>query len=249
MGGTLGVLPTARRRFLLPFLDQRIETPTTATFRFDRTSSGYEFRSNQAIRLGLRVDDPWGPYRLFSLSSSPTETDWISVTCKLTGTPFKQALRGLRRGDTAEVIGPLGDLVYDPSRPTIMIAGGIGVTPFRGMIRFAVDSGFDQPIRLLYSARVPEEFAFREELDAMSGAHPDLGIVYSVTRPGTSRTPWTGRTGRIGEAAIREAAEPLDEPNFLVVGLPEMVSETVTLLGSRMAVPEERINWEPFRGF
>lgn len=237
------------RRFTLPFLDQTPETPTSATFRFSLAGSGFRYRSNQAVLLGLPVNDPWGPYRLFSLSSSPTEREWIAVTAKITDTPFKAGLKALRPGDVAEVIGPLGDLIYDPVRPTVMIAGGIGITPFRGMIRYAVDTGARSPIRLLYSARTPEELAFRTELDALAEAHPDLTVRYSITRPEESGRPWDGPRGRVGAPVIREAADALERPNFLVVGLPEMVAETVQLLEGPMGVPDDRVNWEPFRGY
>jgi glycine betaine catabolism B len=242
--------PPARRRFSLPFVDSRIETPTAMTFRFSTRGSGFAFRSNQAIRLQLSgIDDPWGPTRLFSLSSSPTETDAIGITSKMTGSPFKEGLKRLRPGDLVDVFGPLGDLLYDPTRPTIMIAGGIGITPFRGMIRFAADTGAKEPIVLLYSARTPEEFTFRAELDSLSKRHSPLGIHYTVTRPEEAESRWRGRVGRIDEPMIREAARPLDHPNYLVVGLPEMVESTVGMLEGRLGIPEDCINWEPFRGY
>jgi glycine betaine catabolism B len=244
------VLPPARRKFSLPFLDSHIETPTATTFRFSTQGSGFAFESNQAIRLQLSgINDPWGPARVFSLSSSPTETEAIGITSKMTGSPFKEGLKNLSPGDLVDVFGPLGDLLYDPTRPTIMIAGGIGITPFRGMIRFAVDTGAKEPIVLLYSARTPEEFTFRSELDSLSKRHTHLSIHYTVTRPEEAGTRWRGRVGRIDEPMIREAARSLDQPNYLVVGLPELVESTVGMLGSRLGIPEDRINWEPFRGY
>jgi ferredoxin-NADP reductase len=242
--------PPPRQRFSLPFLDSRAETPTAMTFRFSTRGSGFEFRSNQAIRLQLTgIHDPWGSARLFSLSSSPTETEAISITAKMTGSPFKDGLKRLRPAGHVEVVGPLGDLIYDPTRPTLMIAGGIGITPFRGMIRFAVDTGAKEPIVLLYSARTPEEFAFRSELDSLARLHPDLRIHYTVTRPDEGGTRWRGRVGRIDEPMIRDAVGSLDRPNYLVVGLPEMVESTVRMLEGRLGIPEDRINWEPFRGY
>lgn len=246
----LPVLPARPSRYSLPFLEKREETPTAMTFWFSTKGSGFSYRSNQAIRLILaKVEDPWGPARSFSLSSSPTEADRIAVTCKMTGSPFKEALRGLRPGDRAEVVGPLGDLVYDPSRPTVMIAGGIGITPFRGMLRYASDTRTTQPIVLLYSARTPEEFAFRAELDALAETNPNVQVRYTITRPQDAKGTWQGRVGRIDAGMIREASSQLDHPNFLVVGLPEMIEGTVRLLESSLGVPEERINWEPFRGY
>jgi glycine betaine catabolism B len=246
----MNVLPPQRRGYSLPFLDRRQETPSAMTFRFAIQGSGFRFRSNQAIRLQLPdIQDPWGPSRLFSISSSPTETDWIAITCKMTGTPFKEGLRALKPGSRVEVFGPLGDLMYDPNRPTVMIAGGIGITPFRGMIRYAIDTGANSPIVLLYSARTPEELAFRTELDDMAKRHPSLAIHYTVTRPQDTLAGWTGRTGRIDERLLRESSSPLEEPNFLVVGLPEMIESTIAILEGPMGVPEDRINWEPFRGY
>src|SRR5579863_8795069 len=125
----------------MPLLESRRESPTAMTFRFSTTGSGFEYRSNQAIRLALPgVDDPWGAVRAFSLSSSPTETGYLSVTCKITDTPFKQALARMEPGAPAEVYGPLGSFLLDLNRPSIFLAGGIGITPFRGMLRFATDT-------------------------------------------------------------------------------------------------------------
>ena len=106
------------------------------TFTFSTEGTGFRYRSNQAIRLALaRVEDPWGPSRAFSLSSSPSEPNVASVTAKMTGSPYKEGLRSLRPGDPAVAIGPHGVLLYDPTRDSLFIAGGIGVTPLRGMIR------------------------------------------------------------------------------------------------------------------
>ncbi|HKN07438.1 MAG TPA: FAD-dependent oxidoreductase [Thermoplasmata archaeon] len=237
-------------RFVLSLLESRRESPTSMTFRFSTKGTGFQYLSNQAIRLALPgVEDPWGAVRTFSLSSSPSEPGHISVTCKISDTPFKQALARLRPGETAEVYGPLGLFLYDPYRPAVFIAGGIGITPFRGMLRYAADTGVTESRRLLYSARVPEEFVFRGELDEMSRSSPHVQVHYTVTRPSESPTKWNGRVGRIDEAWIREIAGPLARPKFFVAGLPEMVEEMVTTLGGSLHVPEDDIDYEVFRGF
>jgi len=237
-------------RYALSLLESRRESPTSMTFRFSTQGTGFQYLSNQAVRLALPgVDDPWGAVRTFSLSSSPSEEGHISITCKISDTPFKQALARLRPGATAEVYGPLGLFLYDLHRPAVFLAGGIGITPFRGMLRFAADMGATEPRRLLYSARVPEEFVFRAELDEMSRTSPHVQVHYTVTRPSESPTKWNGRVGRIDEAWIREVAEPLERPKFFVAGLPEMVEEMVTILGGPLHVPEDDIDWEVFRGF
>lgn len=240
----------APRRFVLPLIGHRRESPTSMTFRFSTEGTEFRYLSNQAIRLALPgVDDPWGAVRAFSLSSSPSEPGFISVTCKISDTPFKQALSRLKPGETAHVYGPLGHFLFDPARPSVYIAGGIGITPFRGMLRFAHDTKNPIERRLLYSARTPEELVFRSELDALSRSSPNLHVQYTVTRPKESAVAWDGRVGRIDVEWIREASENIERPRFYVAGLPEMVEETVPLVRDSIGVPEDDILFEMFRGY
>ncbi len=220
------------------------------TFRFSTRGTGFQYRSNQAVRLVLPgVQDPWGPARSLSLSSSPSEAGHISVTVRLTGSPFKEALKGMKPGDEAEVIGPLGDLLYDPSRNSVFIAGGIGITPFRGMMRYAADTGASRSIVLLYSARTPEEFAFRAELDALVRQHRQMEVRYTVTRPRESKMRWEGRTGRVDEPWVRSALDGMERPKVYVVGLPGMARDLLGVLRDRLGFAEEDLEYEYFMGY
>lgn len=237
-------------RYVLPLVERRVESPSTLSFRFSTEGTGFSYRSTQAVRLGLPgVDDPWGAVRTFSISSSPSERGIVAITSKISETPFKQALARLRPGDTAHLFGPLGQFFFDPSRPALFLAGGIGVTPFRGMMRFAADLGTSQPVTLLYSARVPEELIFREELDALARAHPRLSVQYTVTRPRESSTEWAGRVGRIDRTWIAERGHLERKPICYVAGLPEMVAPTLELLTRELGVPADDTDYEVFRGF
>jgi ferredoxin-NADP reductase len=220
------------------------------TFRFSTEGTGFRYLSNQAIRLALPgVDDPWGAVRSFSLSSSPSETDHIAVTCKITDTPFKQALSRLRPGEPAEVYGPLGSFLFDGTRPNVYLAGGIGISPFRGMLRYAADTGNTAEKRVLYSARVPEELVFRTELDAWASSLPHVQVKYTLTRPTESAESWNGRVGRMNAEWIQEAASSLDRPLYYVAGLPEMVVEVVSMLRGPLGISEDDIDYEMFRGY
>lgn len=249
VGGPYSHLPPPAQ-YSLPLLESRRESPTVMTFRFSTEGTGFRHLSNQFVRLALPgVDDPWGAVRSFSLSSSPTEQGSIAITARISNTPFKRALAALRPGETAIVYGPLGALLFDSERPAVFLAGGIGITPLRGMIRFARDSSFPHPIRLLYSARTPEELVFRSELDALAREMPKLKVDYSITRPGEARTPWTGRVGRISQTWVAASARDLDRPRFYVCGLPEMVRDLVQILRGGLNVPAHDIRFEIFRGF
>ncbi len=248
MAGDSGAAVPAR--YVLPLVERRVESPSTISFRFSTEGTGFSYRSTQAVRLGLPgVDDPWGAVRTFSISSSPSERGTVAITSKISDTPFKQALARLRPGDTAHVFGPLGQFLFDPSRPALFLAGGIGITPFRGMLRFAADLGTSPPVTLLYSARVPEELIFREELDALARAHPRFSVQYTVTRPRESPMDWPGRVGRIDREWIAERGHLERKPVCYVAGLPEMVAPILELLTRGLGVPADDTDYEVFRGF
>jgi glycine betaine catabolism B len=249
LGGPVPAVPRPGR-YVLPLLEARRESPSAITFRFSTEGTGFQYLAQQAIRVALPgVEDPWGPVRTFSLSSSPSELGEIAVTARISDTPFKQALARLAPGDTAEIVGPLGLFQIDLDRTSVFLAAGIGITPFRGMLRYAADLGDQRERRLLYVARSPEELLFRSELDRLASEFPQFGIEYSITRPEEAASPWTGRVGRIDEAWMRATAARLDRPKFYVGGRPEMVEPTLAVLAGPMGVPEADVDYEVFRGF
>jgi glycine betaine catabolism B len=249
IGGPRTDLP-APARYSLPLLASRRESPTSMTFRFSTEGTGFRYLSNQAIRLSLPgVEDPWGAVRTFSLSSSPSEKGVLAVTCKISDTPYKQALARTRPGELVQVYGPLGSFLFEGARPSVFIAGGIGITPFRGMLRYAADTGVSSSLTLVYSARVPEELVFREELDEIARALPNFRPHYTVTRPTESATPWNGRVGRIDRRWVEETAPIREHPLYYIAGLPEMVEQIVTMLTRELSVPPDDIDYEMFRGF
>jgi glycine betaine catabolism B len=249
LGGPPLGLPRPRR-VVLPLLESRHESPTAMTFLFSTEGVDFPYLSNQAIRLVLPgVDDPWGAARTFSLSSSPSEAGRIGITCRISDTPFKLALTRLRPGDPVEVYGPLGAFLFDETRSSVFLAGGIGITPFRGMLRYAADRHVPSERRLIYSARVPDELLFRGELDEFARASSALQVHYTVTRPKESKIDWSGHVGRIDDDWIREIAGSLHKPKFYVAGLPEMVENVLGTLRGSLAIPEEDLDYEVFRGF
>ena len=158
-------------------------------------------------------------------------------------------MNALEPGERVIALGPVGDLLYDHSRDSLFIGGGIGVSPFRGMIRHAADLGSHSKILLLYSARTPEEFAFKAELDQIAQTDPDIEVQYTVTRPKEAAAPWSGHTGRFGEAHVKAGLKALRNPKVFVVGTSQMVLETLDLLRVRLGVLEVDLEYEFFRGY
>ena len=129
--------------------------------------------------------------------------------------PFKQTFGALQPGDSVVVQGPLGHYILDTSRPAVLVAGGIGITPLKGMAEYAADRRLSIPVRLVYSNRTVDEIVYREELEALERANANFRVLSTLTRPEADSL--NGRTGRVaghsGANFLAEAAEALDKPS------------------------------------
>jgi ferredoxin-NADP reductase len=152
----------------------------------------------------------------------------------------------LQPGDTVVVQGPLGHYLLDAARPAVLVAGGIGITPLKGMAEYAADGKLPIPVRLVYSSRTVEEIVYREELEALERSNPSFRVLHTLTRPGSD--PGTGRTGRVGADLLAEAAEGLDRPVYYLCGAPGFVEASFRSLASS-GVPEADTRFEVFRGY
>lgn len=239
--------PDSRPRSLRVAETWRV-TPSVLGCRLELGGRDFPFEPGQAITLQLpEMEDRRERQRTFSLASSPTE-DYLLVATRHTGSPFKQRLEEAK-GDDVGIDGPFGEVTLDPERPAVMVTGGIGITPFRSMLRYAVDRKLAIPLVFLYSNRAPEEIAFREELERWAEEAENLSLHLTITRPDESERSWSGRTGRIDADLIREATAELERPLFYVCGPPGLVRGLGELLSERLDVPDEDIRSEEFTGY
>ena len=115
----------------------------------DYTAGQYAF-----FDIGGVNNDPKGPIRHFTISSSPTE-NFIMLSTRIRDTPYKKRLSSLEERAKVKVRGPQGNFVLheDYSKPAIFLSGGIGVTPFRSMIKYATDKQLSIKIIMFDSNR------------------------------------------------------------------------------------------------
>lgn len=182
------------------------------------------YTAGQFIEMTLPHDgaDKRGQKRWFTLSSSPSE-DLISITTKhATGqvSTFKQTLFGLEPGAEVTVSEPMGDFVLpkDKTIPLLFIAGGIGVTPMRSMVKFLTDLGEKRHIHIIYGAKTLDEVAFRNLFESY-GAKLDIVLSQQIAN-------WSGRTGTLSAELILEIVD--NNPGQLIyVSGPEPMVETL----------------------
>lgn len=196
------------------------------------------YEAGQFIELILPHDnsDNRGAKRWFTLSSSPSE-DRLSITTKHAaenGSSFKEKLFGLEHGAEVMMSEPMGDFVLpkDKTIPLVFIAGGIGITPMRSMIKFLHDTQEHRTIHLLYAANSLDEVAFRE-LFSDYGAPTDI-ILSEAPRN------WKGHTGRLDAAKILELAPNIDGKLYYVSG-PEPMVESITDNLKALGVDKRRV--------
>ena len=206
-------------------------------------SKGFDYKPGQYLMLEIDVEDPEGNTRPLSIASSPTE-DFILLSTKIRGTPFKQKLAALNAGGKVKVMGPMGNFILkEDAKEIVFLGGGIGITPFRNMIKYACDKKLPIKMTLLYSNKAPADICYKDEWPLFEEQNPNLKVVNTIT---DATTNWNGRTGRINEAMIREFSSA--DTLFYICGPPGMVTALSELLKT-MNVPISNIKIEKFAGY
>jgi ferredoxin-NADP reductase len=237
--------------YTLRFLKKVAVAKDTYSFYFSRPEQ-FEFIAGQYNRwtLPITATDGRGASRFFTISSSPLEKEYITITTKIIQSDFKKALLELKENDEMKIFGPMGEFTLDESdvREQIFIAGGIGITPFHSMLLYAGGKNLSLPLTLLASYSVPEEMVFYDELTQLAKEHQSIRIVYTITKLQESQTPWQGETGRVSEEMLKKYAKDVMQSVFYIVGPPPMVDGTKALL-EQMKIPGENIRTEQFTGY
>jgi len=244
------------------FLTRRQPRLTMALVREDRLGSdihGFWFEPAPAPRfqpgqylewtLPHRRVDSGGVRRYFTIASSPTESRILLATrISEQQSSFKRALLALQPGEQVTATNLEGEFVLprDTGRPLAFIAGGIGITPFRSMVKYLLDKRLSRDITLFYSARGVDDLAFRDLFDE-AGREFGLKSVYTLTR-GPAPAGWPGRTGAITPAMIREEMPDYLERLFYVSGSEPMVMAFGKLLAG-MGVKRANVKRDYFPGY
>ncbi len=249
-GNIFSYIVSAKQRVVLQLKRKTRVAPDMMDFVYT-SSLPLHYAPGQYIEATLAhtQSDSRGNRRYFTLASSPTEdTIRLGVRFYPKGSSFKRALAA-SDGRTKLVAGQVaGDftLPADPTRKLAFIAGGIGITPYRSMLKYLLDTRARRDIVLLYATRTPREFIYG---DVLAEAQAKLGMcaVYTVTDLATIPPNWTGARGHIDEPMIAAAVPDYRERVFYLSGPPTMVEEHERVL-RRMGVARSHIKRDFFPG-
>lgn len=227
------------------FLGHEEVARKTLAFRFARPE-GFEHEAGQfaILRLpeglGLEGEDR---EHMFTLACAPQDPELLIAT-RMRGSAWKEALRGLEEGTPVEVDGPDGSFTLhrDATRPAVFLAGGIGVTPFRAMLRDLRARGEERSITLVMSNDTEEDAPFLEELRTL-----DLDG-FRVVATMTEQADWQGERGRVDAAMLRRHLGDLEGPLYYIAGPPGMVRDLRRML-LEAGVPRKDVKVEEFTGY
>jgi ferredoxin-NADP reductase len=191
-------------------------------------------------------DDEKGLRRHISIVTSPTERGVLGLATRIRDSAFKRTLTELEVGDEVAVEEPKGSFVLpeDTDRDYVFVAGGIGITVFRSMLRFVADEQLPYRITLVFSNRDRESAAFLDELQELARRIPGLRLVLTMT----DDEGWDGETRRIDADMLREHLGTLDGYVFLVAGPPGMAKAVEQNLKDA-GIEDERVLADSFSGY
>ncbi len=191
-------------------------------------------------------DDEKGLRRHISLATSPTEQGVVGLATRLRDTAFKRTLAELDVGDEVQVEEPKGSFLLpeDTAATYVFVAGGIGITVFRSMLRYIADESLPYDVTLVYSNRDSESAAFLDELEGLERRIEGLRVILTMT----DEAGWAGETRHLDANVLGELVDGLDDKVFLVAGPPEM-AEAVAGSLTGAGLPEERVLADKFSGY
>ncbi|MBW9093454.1 flavodoxin reductase [Microbacterium jejuense] len=199
IGNLVAFAFAVRTAVRLTLVSRAQPTPTVQELTF-RVHDRLVFLPGQYLELEVphRHPDARGTRREFSIASAPADLPLLKVAFKegksaKALSSYKQALAQVQPGDALAITGVWGDFLL-PKRdaaPILMVAAGIGVTPFVSQLRQATASAADRDIVLVYVASDASELAYRDEIEA-SGARV---VVFTRDRPADLPPHWEWAQG------------------------------------------------------
>jgi len=177
------------------------------------------FYPGQYATIGYKKSLRPSPMRCFSMVSSPNKPAELQFAMRVEGL-FTQGVAELQPGDHVQLQGPFGEFVINPDfdKRIVMLAGGIGITPFISMLREAAENRSGTPITLVYGCRSQKDIPFYEELLQLQKVNPNLRVIFVVNDQ--EITPQAGVTmvpGRVDENRLSQivGGQPLGISYFI----------------------------------
>lgn len=226
VGNIFSYLVSPKQKVVLKLQKKLKVAPEIVHFVF-KPSQPLTFIPGQYMEFTLEHTRPdsRGNRRYFTLASSPTEREiHLGVRFYANSSSFKRAMywmNGKTNVIAAQIAGDF-TMPINSEQKLVFLAGGIGITPFRSMLKYLLDTQQRRDIVLLYANKTAREIVYQ---DVLSAASTKLGIKIFYTLTDATAVPryWTGMVGRINEQVIMQTIPDYEERMYYLSGPPEMV--------------------------
>jgi ferredoxin-NADP reductase len=251
MGNVFSYIVSPKRKLILALKERKEVARNTFELLFTPKNK-FNFLPGQFLEWTFphKGMDTRGARRYFTIASSPTE-ETIDIGIRYTpeaSSSFKRALNGQNIDQRIIASQLAGEFVMpkDKNQKLVFIAGGIGITPFRSMIKYLLDTNEKRDIVLFYSNKTEQEIAYRDIFDQ---AVRDIGIkvLYVLTDLATPQG-WTGKRGFVNAEMIKAEVSDYTERMFYISGPHGMVTAFEHTLAD-LGVPGGNIKVDFFPGF
>lgn len=250
VGNLFAFVVNPKGRLILTLREKIQLAPNIYEFAFSHPNE-FAFIPGQYLEWTLPhpKSDSRGVRRYFTISSSPNE-DNIKLGVKIMPdkvSTFKKALLNLKVGEKMSADQLAGDFIIpkNSNDKLIFIAGGIGVTPFRSIIKTIIETGIQKDIILFYSAADPREFVYKDIFKQAEGFGVKTVYVLGGKVPVKS---WTGEIGFLTEDMVKKYAPDFKERKIYLSGPVAMVNNYKNLFRS-MGVSNSSMHTDYFPGF
>lgn len=234
------MLKENKREFIL--VDKKEEAEGIFSLYF-KTVNGKEFNYIPGQYVNIKPSIKFSRSKSYTISSIPSEK-YVCITIKKKG-DTSSTIIDLNIGDNLVLEGPYGNFYPETEdKDVVMIAGGIGVTPFFSIIKDKLKSAFKKKILLFYSNKTIKKAAFFEEFNTLSKDNKNFEIIYCLTEEKTGNKN-VKEFNRIDEKMIKNYIASLNDKCYYICGSVGFVNDMWKSL-KNIGVLEEDIFTESF---
>jgi ferredoxin-NADP reductase len=235
--------------YKLKLIEKNNVADGTMSFKIDITNVDFKFIAGQFVSVMIKdmhYHDEKGNVRTFSIASSPLHKDYFMFATRMRESAFKKTLKEIPVGTLIDIFGPTGkfNLPDETLKPVVLLAGGIGITPFRGMIEYATNVKLPTEIYLFYSNKTLLVTAFLKDLQKWSRENSKFHLIPTFSEENVSGF----ENGRINEIMIKKHVPNYTNANYYIAGPIAMVTALRDVV-SGIGISNENIKYEEFTGY
>ena len=223
--------PHQIREYILRISEIRDETHSVKSFKVELPKdANIDFYPGQFFMVSFVNEPEIKLSRAYSIASSPLNKNYLEIALDKVG-PFTTKLFSMKEGDLLKFKGPYGKFYFNEGMKNnlVLIAGGTGITPLIGIIRYCADKNLSNNIRLIYSVKTPQDIIYREDLEKIKNRNRNFDYAVTVTRAG-DESAWNGRKGRIDVELLKENIEDAGGSVYFLCGSKEFVHSIIEML-------------------